>query len=364
MHPLLIRLKHLLPPLLRARLRRLLTHTRRVRAVLSGAPSGGDYGTRLRQERERFAQEVDVNDLPPIFHYWSNTYLRPLLESFGVSNPDQFFASAIRQATPAGQRVRVLSIGAGNCDTEIRVAQLLAAQEGLDWHITCLDLVPEMLERGRALAAEAGLIERFDFVSADFNRWAPETRFDVVMANQCLHHVVELEALFINIRRMLTESGRFVISDMIGRNGHQRWPEARHLVDRFWQELPTPYRYNRQLHRQETRFKDWDCSIEGFEGIRSQDILPLLCQHFHFETFIPFGNVIDPFIDRSFGWNFNADADWDRDFIDRVHAADAAAIAAGQITPTHLMCVCTTSPPAQTRWLDAREPASYIRKAA
>lgn len=360
MHPdLITRLKHLVP----ASLRRLLRQG--AREMLPPQPAGdSDYDARKRQELERFTQEIDVNDLPPIFHYWSNAYLRPLLESFGVSNPDQFFAAGIMQAPRAGTTKRILSIGAGNCDTEVRVAQLLAERGEQDWRITCLDLVPAMLERGRQLASEAGLGAHFEFVNADFNSWQPAERFDVVMANQCLHHVVELEGLFANIRRMLADTGRFVISDMIGRNGHQRWPEARALVDRFWEELPPQYRYNRQLQRQEDRFLDWDCAVEGFEGIRAQDILPLLCANFHFETFIPFGNIVDPFIDRGFGWNFNAEAEWDRDFIDRVHAADVAAIKAGTITPTHLMCVCTTVPPTQRRWLDDREPSSYIRDPA
>jgi hypothetical protein len=54
--------------------------------------------------------------------------------------------------------------------------------------------------------------------------------------------------------------------------------------------------------------------LNCFEGIRSQDILPLLLEYFHFEVFIPYGNVIDPFIDRTFGPNFDSSREWDRDF--------------------------------------------------
>ena len=43
----------------------------------------------------------------------------------------------------------------------------------------------------------------------------------------------------------------------------------------------------------------------SFEGIRAQDILPLLVERFTFDEFIGFGNVIDPFVDRSFGPNFD-----------------------------------------------------------
>ena len=84
---------------------------------------------------------------------------------------------------------------------------------------------------------------------------------------------------------------------------------------------------------------NWDCSIQGFEGIRSQDILPLLLSQFHFELFVAYGNVIDPFVDRAFGHNFDATAQWDRDFIDRVHQRDEEAILAGWIKPVHMEAV-------------------------
>ncbi len=66
----------------------------------------------------------------------------------------------------------------------------------------------------------------------------------------------------------------FVTNDMIGRNGHQRWPEALEIVNQYWHELPEAYRYNKLLSRYEPEYMNWDCSTEGFEGIRAQDILP------------------------------------------------------------------------------------------
>lgn len=322
-----------------------------------------DYQRRVQQEASRFAAEIDINDLPPIFHYWSNKYLRPIQETFGFSSPDQFYAWHFAKRSPTDRPLRVLSIGAGNCDTELRVGRLLADRGMSEWSITCLDLVPEMLHRGAADALACGLDAHFRFVTADVNQWLGDgDRYDVVMANQCLHHVVELERLFDNIPHLLNTDGSFVSSDMIGRNGHQRWPEAKALVDRFWQELPDSYRFNRQLQRQEDQFIDWDCSVEGFEGVRSQDILPLLCERFGFELFIGFGNIIDPFIDRSFGWNFAADGEWDQAFIDRVHAADEMALDQRLITPTHMLAVMTVDRSITPAVWRGRTPQSSIRQ--
>jgi hypothetical protein len=86
-------------------------------------------------------------------------------------------------------------------------------------------------------------------------------------------------------------------------------------------------------------YDNWDCSKEGFEGIRAQDILPLLVQRFECEKFVGFGNVIDIFVDRCFGHNFSRDSQEDRELIDRLHAEDEAGLTNGLLTPTHMLAV-------------------------
>ncbi|HET7845002.1 MAG TPA: class I SAM-dependent methyltransferase [Xanthomonadales bacterium] len=337
----------------------------RVRDWLWRRDRYAEYDVRKTQERARFAGELDVGALPPIYVYWANRHLRPVLESLGFSHPEDFYAREIeRVAQRVARPLRMLSVGCGNCDTEVRIARLLRERGVQAWTLVCLDLTAPMLERGRDLAATEGFGDRFEFVAADLAEWRTDERFDVVIANQCLHHIVELERVFARISDVMAGDGVFLTSDMVGRNGHQRWPEAKAIVDSFWPELPKKYRYNRQLRRQENRFRDWDCSIAGFEGIRAQDILPLLVQRFDFEFFYAFGNVVDPFIDRGFGWNFDADAEWDRDFIDRVHAADEAAIESGSIKPTHMLATMRHRQGIVPRTWRDRTPERCVRPVA
>jgi len=308
------------------------------------------YDDRLAQEKQRFDAEICVHDLPEIFHYWSNTYLRPFINGLGYDGIDDFFVQEIATAPRrAGEPLRIASVGCGDCATEVRIAGALVARGVPDFHLVCLDISDGALERGRGHARDAGLADRFEMVAHDFNQGLPPGVFDVVMANQSLHHVVELECLYASIGERLAPEGRFLVSDMIGRNGHMRWPEARRLVEEAWEWLPDRYRFNWQLQRQEQQFMDWDCSQEGFEGIRAQEVLPLLLERFSPRVFLAWGNIIDVFIDRGFGHNFHGRSEWDLHFIDRVHAIDSAAIAAGTIKPTHLLarfqnepgeCVC------------------------
>ncbi len=321
------------------------------RLQAASSPDGGsigaiEYAARVAKEIGIFADQIEVHDLPDIFHYWSNKYLRPQLEQFGVSNPDEFFVKYLKQSyTDAGSTaVRFASVGSGNCDTEVRIAKSLREQGVHDFSIECIDHNPDMLERAKLLARDAGLESHVVPTLVDFNTWRPTHNYHAVMANQSLHHVVELETLFHTIKTSLHPGGRFITSDMIGRNGHMRWPEALEIVHEYWRELPEKYRWNVQLRRHEELFENWDCSVASFEGIRAQDILPLLIENFDFEIFIPFGNIIDPFVDRSFGHNFDASKQWDKEFIDRVQARDEQEIRAGNVTPTHLMAVMRNRP--------------------
>lgn len=334
---------------------------RRMRSLGGGHPLR--YDERFKRERARFDDVLEVNDLPPIFHYWSNTHLAPLLSEFDVANPYDWFARRLRDSV-AGDRSDIAvfaSIGAGNCDTEVAIAQRLRELGVSGFVIECLDMNDSMLARGRGLARSLGLDEHFQFTSADLNHWRPERRYDAFMANQSLHHIVGLEHVFDEVRRALVDGGRFVIGDTIGRNGHMRWPEALAEVRSFWSELPDSYRFNRLLQRHESRFQDWDCSSEGFEGIRAQDIVPELARRFHFHEFIGFGNVIDPFVDRAFGHHFDVAAAWDRDFIDRIHACDEQGLKAGTLTPTHMFAVLAAQPPADgPRFARGVSPQSCI----
>lgn len=316
-------------------------------ATTVGSTGDSSYDARVARELAIFDSNADVHvDLPPIFHYWSHTYFRPMLEEVGVSHPDAFMAKYLREAADrtGSARPRFLSIGAGNCDTEIRVAKLLREQGLKDFTLECLELSQAMLERGRQQATAEGLAAQFAFTRADFNRWRPQGRYDGIMASQSLHHVQALEHLFDAIRDGLATRGLFVTNDIIGRNGHMRWPEALTVVQRFWRELPARYHYNHQLRRDEPEYINWDCSSEGFEGIRAQDILPELLKRFHFKVFIALANVIDLFTDRSFGHNFNVEDPADRAFIDKIHAYDEQAIQRGELTPTKLFAVMSLEP--------------------
>jgi|GEM_PF-1000162 len=322
-----------------------------------------DYRKKLTYEQEHYQEIEEIHDLPAIFHYWSNRYVRPILEEIGLSREEHIYTqSMLRAARACGEKTpRFISIGAGNSDLEIKLAQMLRAEGLHDFQIECLEMNPVMLERGRNLAQTAGVGEHIVMVEGDFNHWRPNQVYATVMANQALHHVVELENLFDEIKRCLHPNGLFVTNDMIGQNGHMRWPEALEAMTPFWRELPRQYRWNHRFKRHEEEYINHDCSGEGFEGIRAQDILPLLVDRFDFDTFAAFGNIVNVFVDRLFGPNFDASQAWDREFVDRLHAVDDAGIRSRNLSPTQMFAVMTPESASQHRFAQNLSPAHCVR---
>jgi GT2 family glycosyltransferase/glycosyltransferase involved in cell wall biosynthesis/SAM-dependent methyltransferase len=308
--------------------------------------SGTDQERRLEVEIERYRDVEEVHDLPEIFHYWSNRFLPEKLGACGIRGIDELFLDPILAAcrSRSDGEIRVASLGAGNADLEVRLSRRLVDEGCSNFRFHCLELNPHMIERGRALAESQGVESRICFEQIDLSEWDPDGPFAVCMASHTLHHIVQLESVFDAVKRAIGPGGVFVVHDMIGRNGHMRWPEALEIVQSIWQTMPDRYKHNRPLRRFETEFQNWDCSSDNNEGVRAQDILPLLMERFHFEVFLAFANLIDVFVDRVFGPNFDPELEEDRKFIEYVARLDEEKIDVGQIKPTHLMGVLRTEP--------------------
>ena len=217
------------------------------------------HAKRVQQELERYRTVENVHDLPDIFHFWSLKYIRPKLESvFGVSTINDFYAKYIFefQSAHPGRTVRIASLGAGNCDMEVEIADLLRNRDLTDFRLFCLDMNRDMLDRGEKLASENGLADHFECVETDIARWNPQQEMAVVIAHHFLHHIVDLEGVFANIRKAIGDEGYLVTCDMIGRNGHMRWPEALGIIQDIWRTMPDRYKYNHQLNRFEEKYEN------------------------------------------------------------------------------------------------------------
>jgi SAM-dependent methyltransferase len=304
-----------------------------------------DYGARVAAQIRQYEFVDNMHELPDSFHYYSLHNIRPRVNHvFGVDSIAEFFASGLTRRREASRAYRFLSIGSGDAGYEVEVAKLLLASGYVDFTFDCAEISPLMNARAAEKVAAAGLGSHFRLLEVDINTWVSQDRYDGAMAHHSLHHIVELEHVFLNVKRSLDPHANFCVADMIGRNGHMRWPEVLEYVDLLWGFLPPEKRLNHQLKRLEERFVNSDCSSEGFEGIRAQDILPLMLGFFSFRAFTAWGGLVEVFFDRGFGWNFNAQVDSDRAFIEFVTRLNDDLIKAGRIRPTQMLALLSAGP--------------------
>lgn len=345
-------------PLTRSLRRVLIRFPGLVRTINRMLPAPLLRHVRSMAEKLKYNAVSEVHDLPAIFHYWSERYVRPLFKEFGDQGPEDFFIRHILSVNDQ-HALRILSIGAGNCEADLDLVLRIRRSGRENVCYECLEINGQMLERARVNAEELGIADAMVFTQRSVDAWVPDpsAQYQVIVCRQFLHHVVDLEGLTRKLKAAMAPGAVFLVDDMVGRNGHMRWPEALAIVEDLWGDLPEKYKFHHLHEVTNHRFVNWDCSITGFEGIRAQDILPLLNQEFCFREFIAFGNVIEVFVDRPYGPNFDPQDPADLAFIDHVQALDQQAIDEGRIKPTHIIAALQVEAPTSTRCVGAMTPA-------
>lgn len=319
-----------------------------------------EHADRIAQEIS-FFKDMDLNALPAVYSYWSNKYLVELLnEGYGSYDLFEVFARELGESVRTTGNPTIVSIGSGDAEVECAIAARMLDLGYTDFCFECLELSTFLIDRARERVAGTRLEAHLRFVEIDLTQWAPAAPFGACFANHSLHHIVALEHVFDQIRAHLAPKGSFLTSDMIGRNGHMRWPETLAIINAVWQVAPESWKYNRALKRHEGEFINWDCSSHGFEGIRAQDILPLLVERFHFHRLVAWGGIIDPFIDRAFGHNLDPNIDFDRQFIDTLWQTNRTLVSLGVIKPTQMIAVMKNEPGSLVS-CDDLDPARCVR---
>lgn len=298
-------------------------------------------GRRLRKLAEIMAFRVTPgyqgDTLPPIFHYWSERHLRPLLQARGYESPEDFYLKQLRaEAGRVPAPLRVVSLGTGACSLEIRLAVELR-KLGLGCSFTCVDINRSLLESGEREATAAGVRDAMQFETADARRGIASLDADVVIANQIFHHLEDLEDTVAEIRRCLGSGGLLLTSDIVGRNGHLLWPSVERVVQERWSELPQDKRFDRFTNRSPARYRAENHAAYSNEGVRAQDITRVLLDCFDFELFLTYAGSIIPFVERRVGFNFDPACSADRRFIDRIAVDDYRAIARGDYPATNML---------------------------
>jgi SAM-dependent methyltransferase len=291
---------------------------------------------KITEESNRFSDSGDSHDLPKIASWFSENILCPeLLLHTGSKSFQDLVLQSIKENRKGSKEFVVVSLGAGHGQIENDILQKVDAVSPGDTHFYAIDLFSpnDTIESNIN-----GNLYRLTRYSQDINKPVFPDTADLIIVHHALHHFVELEDIFESIYNILTSNaGTLVIADMVGRNGHMRWPESLYAISRIWWALPEEKQQNNQFNKRWSNFENWDCSAEGFEGIRSEDILKPLFKFFESSGSFFWGGVLDPFLDRGFGDNFDPSNQDDLKMINNVLSIENEMTDRGYLTPTQVI---------------------------
>lgn len=242
-------------------------------------------------------------DLPPglrdpyhYTHYLLSTQLRSIAPDF-----------VQRLKVLGAQRpLRILSL----CSGSARIEASFAAAAGIEAHWTLMDLSEPLLHsaaEGFPDGTNLSLIVGDLNLIRDFGE-----RFDVILCVSGLHHIVELEKVIGFIQAALTEDGEFwSIGEAIGRNGNRLWGNDYAVANKFFQSLPERLRFNRGSAVTDGNLPNTDFSSGTFEGIRSEDIEPVLARYLEPVHVYRRNCFLWRLVDLAYAENYRMDSDED-----------------------------------------------------
>jgi SAM-dependent methyltransferase len=286
-----------------------------------------DYERLIEEEKEHYSA-IDVTDdlkeggshASGCWRYYWEHVGEIIAESYLVD-----FAEIVnREFVGTTYPLNILSLGSGFCGHELGLTQNLTVPHLIE----CTDINEAIFEQAKKVAQEEDLALEFREEDLNFIELAPG-RYDVIFAHAVIHHVINLERLFEQLRAGLSDRGIFHMVDVVGQNRRLIWDEnedfANALLDLVPQELIGTTRL------------DIPFDADGMEGIRQDDIVPLLRETFEpvheqrhgaFMRFICTNAELGPRLDPS-----RPDA---KAWLDLLIKADDVAVMTGLLRPLEI----------------------------
>jgi SAM-dependent methyltransferase len=214
-------------------------------------------------------------DSPPSENESVYAYACRLLQlNLGTSgiNFDERILALSQQKSP----LRILSLCSGSARNEARLDEV--TDNSCHW--TLQDLNENLLTKARRQFSPAASVE---FLVGDINKIGEMGKeWDIIMCVSGLHHVVELERVVSFISQSLAKDGEFwLIGEYVGKSGNRLHHAAQMEADRIFSTLPPKYRFNQHLNSIDMYLPRNDYSIDCFEGIRADEIEPIIASQFY-----------------------------------------------------------------------------------
>ncbi len=281
--------------------------------MLGDLESKSEYEKKLESEIKRYEELYrgrPYYDVPEVWWHVENYFSDCIKKITGVKSLFHYVGKYIED----NSKISILGLGTGPFLYELdSIIPILYAKD-CDIELTCIDINDNALKRV-ALEAQKRNI-KFNAINTDINNVIlDKKRYDVIIAYASLHHFIELEYIAKEINKALTNVGIFVTVDIPTRNGYKMWEETYKIVQNIWNVLPKKYKYMHSLKDQPKYmevYENLDLSMDSFECINSESIIPALRKNLNEIAFVPALSISRRFFDTMFGYNYDMNSPIDK----------------------------------------------------
>lgn len=290
-------------------------------------PKTKGYDTKMRMEISHYEKIFSKNNLsqsvPSIWNEVEKYFADMLEMKTGVRNLYQYVEKHVLHTKL--KKIRILGLGSGACGNELDGIIPLLQNHSISCELTCIDINQQALNLAKSVANKRKI--KFNSITSDINtvKIVPES-YDVIVAYAALHHFVELDRLAQEIGRALKPDGIFVTVDIPTKNGYLMWPETFRVVNDIWKILPPKYKIDHTGFAKPKHIETYpniDYSLNSFECINSEAILPALNKHLKCIDYVPSLSISRRFFDTKFGPNYNLENIFDRSIFQFITQLDS-----------------------------------------
>jgi SAM-dependent methyltransferase len=179
-----------------------------------------------------------------------------------------------------------LACGNGRAERNLISAGICSSFHGID-------ISEKVLIEAKELASKNNMNIKYD--QGDLNDIAlAKNSYDIVITQNCLHHILKLEHLANEVANSLKTNGVLWIHDYVGESQFQYSEERLEIVNAILAVLPKKLRYNNLLDcvRRKVVRPEPGTLVSPFESIRSADILPVFLERFEVIEKVEFNSIL------------------------------------------------------------------------
>lgn len=189
-------------------------------------------------------------------------------------------AFTVKQFLNSKQNIKMLSLGSGECTSELLFAQYPNFKE-----IICSDIADKRLKKAKQVAEEKQLTNiKFQIIDAN-NLSELKDQFDVIYFKASLHHFRNIESLLGNqIKELLKDDGFLIIDEYVGPSRLQFPKHQIKAINEALNLIPKPYRKRYKLNSYKNKVYGSGVArmilADPSECVDSASINPALRKHY------------------------------------------------------------------------------------